>query len=172
MSEATTKPLWQVMIGLTFGVVLCVIFVGAFSVIIAACLSKSAHAADGTLCTKMHGLQVQKKAPCTGVLGPEKVVRDGAKCIAPNGQLATCETKLATEKAGRDADTLMNKTVLRSEQKRADTCCTLALEPKKPVPDPPWYETVEWKVSLSVVVTGVLVGLFVAVLYETQVIEQ
>lgn len=169
MSEAVEKPFWQVMLGLIIGVFVCAVFVAAMSIAIVACLGGKAHAE--TPCEKMHGLKEKQKAPCTGILGPEKIVRDGAKCIAPDGNLATCEAKLAAEKAGRNADDLMNKSVLRAEQKRADTCCALALEPKKPVPDPPWYETVEWKVSAAVVVTGVVVGLFVAVLYETQVIK-
>lgn len=169
MSESVEKPLWQVMLGLALGAFVCAIFVGAMSVAVAACLGGTANAAE-TPCEKMHGLQKQEKAPCTGILGPEKIVRDGAKCIAPKGKLATCETKLAAEKAGRDADAQMNDTVLRSERKRADTCCALALKPQGTGPGPSWYETVEWKISVSVVVTGVLVGLFVAILYETQTI--
>jgi len=122
-----------------------------------------------TPCEKWTGVHEGKKASCTGVAGPEGWVRDGEKCV--QAKLPKCEEKRQIEKEKREADKTAHDTVLRETTKRADTCCKLALAPKTPLPDPAWYETVEFKVTAGVVVSGVVVGIFVALLYETGAVE-
>lgn len=147
-------------------VVVIVLFILAVVALIILC-TKAAKAE--TPCEKWTGIHEGKKAPCTGLGGPEKWIRDGEKCT--QAKLPKCKEKLDIEKKRREADRELYNTILRSETKRADTCCKLALQPKMPLPEPAWYETVEFKVTMGVVVSGVVMGIFVALLYETEAVK-
>lgn len=145
------------------------------------CLSGSVHAAapkacpknQPPLCEKMYGAHAGCPTPCTGIIGPETIVRAGAKCIAPKGELAGCKKKLELEKQGREADKKEHESVLRGEKQRGDRCCKAALDPRpaKPLPEVPWHEKPEFVAPITLLVTGVVVGLVVAVVYETGAAE-
>jgi hypothetical protein len=119
-------------------------------------------------CTKMHGAEAGCPVPCTGIVGPEDVIRAGAKCIAPDGKLAACEKKLELEKQSRENDRVTHESVLRAEKDRGDKCREKLFDckPTKLV-EVPWHEKPEFVAPITVVVTGLVVGLLVAVLYET-----
>jgi hypothetical protein len=122
-------------------------------------------------CTKLHGAHAGCETPCTGLTGPENKIREAMRCIAPKGDLAACNAKVKLEQERREADKIMHNTVLRSETKRADTCCKLALRKRPPTPPPAWYETTTFKIVVAVVVTATVVGTTVALLYETEAVK-
>lgn len=151
MRSESTDPM------LLWGLGWALIFIVAFFLTL--CGHEAGAATPGPKkCDRFHGTEAGKPAPCGGVLGPEKLVREGAKCVKAN--LPACRKRVELEKRARENDSRLADSVLRAERQRGDRCCEIALRPCPEMASVPWYER-PWFVATvtSVITAAVLVPL-------------
>jgi hypothetical protein len=146
------------------GVAVVGVIAGAV-LLVAWCVSEARGAAPEA-CSKATGVHAGEPAPCTGVAFPEGLARRLARCLAAD--LPECESVLRSERGYRDADRLRFESALRASEIRGTEYHELARRNAGLLPaEEPWYRTTTFAVVVSVVVTGLVVGGAVALLYET-----
>lgn len=118
--------------------------------LIAAIAGGVAHAQE---CTKVHPVQVQDPAPCTGVvMSADDAVKLG-QCLAAD--LPECRGLLQVEKELRKADAEKHASVLRAATERGDRCCEALDEAAQIVPVAvPWHRRPQFVAPVTAVLVG------------------